>query len=277
MTQLAVRFLIISLFIVSLTVLLFSFIEGYTNKLNAFHEAIEFETGTINLFDSDLSSQSQTSLKTALKESASYNLAVIIVPFSSLSLSASQVQKLKVGQWVYYADILPDNDPDILYKLTPNPNYVYKLFTSTPDPLNASFYLGAAQFLIESQLKNIPQTQWHNTVAKLSKQFGFPLSLISTQELNVTPKEKLQLKNYGWTTSYQDNDLYKQIAYAQIPNTDFILKYGPIVSSFQKKYKNTIIFLGLLIFIELITFIVAFMFENSLRKLNLLANEYGRV
>ncbi len=143
---------------------------------------------------------------------------------ADLKLSKKKLRRINSGMTASTSDELDSNE--ILHSLMPNTNKVISVSFDQSELEHAERTASGAFYIGFKILKQVKQQYWQQTLDNIAKEFRYPLSLIPLNELKLKTEYITTIRNGGtYGENPRDNG---ETYYKRIPNSDFVVKAGPI-------------------------------------------------
>lgn len=285
MPKIIFRFLILCIFFTVLIAFFTSYVFQKIDESDVFENVKENTLVKFLYLDNHLKNLPVQEWQNAINEIQPPGASLVkVVAINNLSLNEDQISKLKRHELVYFYTKAKGYFPAVIYRRINNTEYAYQEFMDFSDAEKGRRFFGWPPAIIIKELKSMPVNLWPNSLARLSAEFGLPLSIDELKNLALTTQQKEQLLTDKWFFDVQatyHGIIMKHIGgnseviYVPISN-DKILIIGPIKSNFVGAYSKFILFSSALVAIIFIMLLLSFLFFRSLKKLNELANDFGQ-
>lgn len=129
-------------------------------------------------------------------------------------------------------------------------------------------------FLLNKELKRLPEEERQSYLTIISASFGYPITLLNISSLSLTEEQKSYLEQGGILSNYDEQE-GKAWFSQRLDQTNKAITIGPIImdtSATSDLMLNLFFFVGL----ALITFIWAWPLSRGLGKLTKVATEFGQ-
>ena len=214
-------------------------------------------TGIFNTLDDTLQKYPVAEWQKQIKRLTPKDASEInIIPINKLDLDHQQIKKIKNRELIYVRNNKENYENIIFYKISANPSYAYQEFIDFNPTDIAHRAFGLTHSIIVSDLKSMPKNKWPDYFKKISAQHGFSISILTMNEIKISDRQKQNLLNHNWVVDLptQKNDSI-QVLYAGIPDSNLVIKYGPISLPFIGVNLIYILSISAFILIELIIFV----------------------
>ncbi|VAX00256.1 Sensory histidine kinase in two-component regulatory system with RstA [hydrothermal vent metagenome] len=141
-----------------------------------------------------------------------------------LKLSDKQLGRIHSGITASTSDDI--DSKEVLHSLMPNTNKVISVSFDQSDLEHSERTARGAFYIGFKSLKKFKPKDWQQALDEMSKEFRYPLTLIPLNKLNLK-KEYVNIIRNGGT--YGENPRNNgETYYKRIPDSDFVVKAGPI-------------------------------------------------
>lgn len=256
-------------------------INWYWQRLS--DQALELSNmGIFTQLQENLAKYPQTEWQTILdKLKPSFGNQITIVPLTKLNVTKNEMNQLRQGKLISQSKktifyFMEFDSVTFALKRIGDSAYVFKLEQGITLHDMASKNLSWISNLIALQLKAIPRKEWPVKIEQLQKIYGIPLQLIPQGSKNLPENIRSQLQSEKIALSKPTKDRQIEITYLVLPDSDYILKVGPIKSLFFTLETLYIIITVVSSIILFFLLLLTFMFSRNLDKIYQITEQYGR-
>ncbi|MGD9107572.1 MAG: ATP-binding protein [Gammaproteobacteria bacterium] len=208
-----------------------------------------------------------------------FSAYIKVLPISELDLSTREINKLKKkGILIKQYDMrifLGIVDSNIIsYKIIPNTQYVFKTHELSLSEI-FRYMLAWNNQLIVMELQNTPKKQWNQMIKKIQKIYGYPLLIIKQTSAGLSAAELDNLRNNDATVE-ETGKKEIQNFYAKIPDTNFLIRSGPMPIDYLDKYEVHLIYAAFLCVMLCFLFVSHLFFGRAIRKIFTITDHYSR-
>ncbi|HID83351.1 MAG TPA: HAMP domain-containing protein [Chromatiales bacterium] len=258
-------FLVIILFVFAVDVL-----PEILLKNTAQQAARESFEGTISLLDERISEVESAQLESELKKlQKNFEYEINLVKLGDLDLKQHERRDLMSGKFV----IFENDKADYFYVLSSLNQYAWKLQVEQTETEDYRRLAAGTRHLLEMRFSGIPENKWNQEVRTLNNIFGFPISLMKSNETELKDEALKQLK--AGETVALDYDEHNERYYFRLLNSDYVLKAGPLHDPAVIRFLPYVLLAMLAFMIGLAVWLWLRPVWRDLRGLNDAAEDFG--
>ncbi len=158
----------------------------------------------------------------------------------------------------------------IKFMLTPVIDRVLQLsMESTIEQYHQNLAKGV-YYLVQQELRNVPQSDWKSYIGKMQSHFGYPLSLKDYREVNFTELQKSQLL----AGKIVDID-YGKSFWQRIGNSNHIVGMGPFTELEPSIAETIMIWLTITVLVGVVLLVWVFFFWRKLMIVSATTASFG--
>jgi len=178
--------------------------------------------GTFYLIEEKLRQYPQQEWPERILDIASgFDYELKLLTLTSASEEVSDIELLRSGGYVVY-----DIPLTVLWRRIPESDWVISmLLQASEDQVTSSTASGTLNLLIDS-FQRVEPREWPETVKKLQHNFGFPISLVTRDRLELSAEMAGRLVNEGF--AWERDEQQRTVIYQQLPASPQIIRAGPI-------------------------------------------------
>jgi two-component system sensor histidine kinase RstB len=205
------------------------YITAY-NPIHAVNDAARFERitasfkGTLFLIEERLKDTSQSEWKQifpTIADQFSYELTLISA--QDKIDYYGDLDQLPAKEFVVYSD---HNGADaIIKRVFDSPFFIHMMLGETQERRMSNLSKGTIQLIIQN-LQQTPQSQWQAKLKQLQPEFGFDLTLVARQSLDINTIKLAQFDRTGMTWLINEDN--ETEIYQATQDKSLVLKIGPI-------------------------------------------------
>ena len=133
------------------------------------------------------------------------------------------MDQLPAKEFVVYSD---HNGADaIIKRVFDSPFFIHMMLGETQERRMSNLSKGTIQLIIQN-LQQTPQSQWQAKLKQLQPEFGFDLTLVARQTLDINAIKLAQFDRTGMTWLINEDN--ETEIYQATQNKNLVLKIGPI-------------------------------------------------